>query len=97
MSERERAAHACGFRPQVFGCVQTRDLTVTVLSDCSAAEYKTPDYLSGSSVPFLRSLRTGAHKGPVACPPLEQPNISTGLAAAGTSLTDYKLHDENVL
>ncbi|KAK2870615.1 hypothetical protein Q8A67_023142 [Cirrhinus molitorella] len=67
---------------KVFGCVQTRDLTVTVLSDCSAAEYKTSDYLSGSSVPFLRSLRTSAHKSPVACPPLDQPNISTGLAAA---------------
>uniref|UniRef100_A0A671KA04 Proteasome assembly chaperone 1 n=1 Tax=Sinocyclocheilus anshuiensis TaxID=1608454 RepID=A0A671KA04_9TELE len=68
--------------PSVLGCVQTRDLTVTVLSDCSVAEYKTSDYLSESSVPFLRSLRTSAHTGPVASPALEQPNISTGLAAA---------------
>ncbi|XP_016320025.1 proteasome assembly chaperone 1 [Sinocyclocheilus anshuiensis] len=67
---------------KVLGCVQTRDLTVTVLSDCSVAEYKTSDYLSESSVPFLRSLRTSAHTGPVASPALEQPNISTGLAAA---------------
>ncbi len=57
---------------------------MTVLSDCSVAEYKTSDYLSESSVPFLRSLRTSAHTGPVASPALEQPNISTGLAAAGT-------------
>lgn len=67
---------------KVLSCVQTRDLTVTVLSDCSVAEYKTSDYLSESSVPFLRSLRTSAHTGPVASPALEQPNISTGLAAA---------------
>ncbi|XP_073686091.1 proteasome assembly chaperone 1 [Garra rufa] len=67
---------------KVFSCVQTRDLTVTVLSDCSATEYKTPDYLSGSSLPFLRSLKTSKHTGPVSSPALEQPNISTGLAAA---------------
>lgn len=67
---------------KVLSCVQTRGLTVTVLSDCSVAEYKTSDYLSESSVPFLRSLRTSAHTGPVASPALEQPNISTGLAAA---------------
>ncbi|XP_043087704.1 proteasome assembly chaperone 1 isoform X3 [Puntigrus tetrazona] len=68
--------------PAVLGCVQTRDLKVTVLSDCSAAEYKTSDYLSESAGPFLRSLRTAAHTGPVASPALEPPNISSGLAAA---------------
>ncbi|XP_043087703.1 proteasome assembly chaperone 1 isoform X2 [Puntigrus tetrazona] len=67
---------------KVLGCVQTRDLKVTVLSDCSAAEYKTSDYLSESAGPFLRSLRTAAHTGPVASPALEPPNISSGLAAA---------------
>ncbi|XP_048037363.1 proteasome assembly chaperone 1 [Megalobrama amblycephala] len=67
---------------KVFGCVQARGLSVTVLSDCSAAEYKTSDYLSGSSTPFLRCLKTSVHTGPVACPPLEPPNISCGLAAA---------------
>ncbi|XP_059394680.1 proteasome assembly chaperone 1 [Carassius carassius] len=67
---------------KVMSCVQTRDLTVTILSDCSAAEYKTSDYLSESRVPFLRSLRTSTHTGPVSSPALEQPNISTGLASA---------------
>ncbi|XP_067289208.1 proteasome assembly chaperone 1 [Pseudorasbora parva] len=67
---------------KVLGCVQTRGLRVTVLSDCSAAEYKSSDYLSGSSVPFLRCLKTDTHTHTLACPLLERPNISTGLAAA---------------
>lgn len=68
---------------QVFDCLQHRDLSVTVLSDCSVAEYKTADYLHGSSAPFLRSLRSSAFDGRPACPSLEQPNIVTGLPAAG--------------
>ncbi|XDV54913.1 hypothetical protein PO909_023103 [Leuciscus waleckii] len=57
-------------------------MSVTVLSDCSVAEYKTSDYLSGSSTPFLRCLKTSTHTSAVACPLLEPPNISCGLAAA---------------
>ncbi|XP_051542155.1 proteasome assembly chaperone 1-like [Myxocyprinus asiaticus] len=67
---------------KVLGCVQKRDLHVSVLSDCAVTEYKTLDYLSGSSTPFLRALKTGTHTGRVACPLLEQPNIITGLPAA---------------
>lgn len=70
------------FTEKVFSCVQTRDLNVTILSDCSSADYKTSDYLSGSSTPFLRCLKTSAYTHTVTCPPLEQPNICSGLAAA---------------
>lgn len=68
---------------QVFGCLQKRGLAVTVLSDASIAEYKASDYLHGSDVPFLRALKTSAYKDVVNCPFLEQPNIVTGLPAAG--------------
>ncbi|XP_063058447.1 proteasome assembly chaperone 1 [Engraulis encrasicolus] len=67
---------------QLFMCLQKRGLAVTVLSDVPVAEYKTPDYVHGSDVPFLRALSSSAYKGPVTCPFLEQPNIVTGLAAA---------------
>lgn len=70
---------------QVFDCLQHRELNVTVLSDSSVAEYNTADYLSGSSAPFLRSLHSSAFTGPSACRSLEQPNIVTGLPAAGTA------------
>ncbi|XP_061659930.1 proteasome assembly chaperone 1 isoform X2 [Syngnathoides biaculeatus] len=59
-----------------------RDLNVTVLSDSSVADYKSADYLCGSSAPFLRSLHTDAFSGPSVCPALEQPNILAGLPAA---------------
>lgn len=70
---------------QVFDCLQHRELNVTVLSDSSVAEYKTADYLCGGSAPFLRSLHSSAFTGPSACRSLEQPNIVTGLPAAGTA------------
>ncbi|CAB1316539.1 unnamed protein product [Coregonus sp. 'balchen'] len=68
--------------PAVFGCLQKRGLSVMVLSDSPVAEYKTPDYLYGSAVPFLRSLKSSASKSQALCPALEQPNILTGLPAA---------------
>ncbi|XP_061558722.1 proteasome assembly chaperone 1 [Phycodurus eques] len=67
---------------KVLDCLQHRDLDVTVLSDSSVADYKSADYLCGSSVPFLRSLHTGTFSGPPVCPALEQPNILAGLPAA---------------
>ncbi|XP_064837947.1 proteasome assembly chaperone 1 [Oncorhynchus masou masou] len=67
---------------KVFGCLQKRGLSVMVLSDSPVAEYKTPDYLYGSAVPFLRSLKSSASKSQALCPALEQPNILTGLPAA---------------
>ncbi|XP_029956619.1 proteasome assembly chaperone 1 [Salarias fasciatus] len=67
---------------KVLDCLQHRQLSVTVLSDGSLADYKTPDYLSGSSAPFLRSLHTAAFSDRPVCRSLEQPNIVTGLAAA---------------
>ncbi|XP_057676043.1 proteasome assembly chaperone 1 isoform X1 [Corythoichthys intestinalis] len=67
---------------KVLDCLQHRDLNVTVLSDCSMADYKSVDYLCGSSTPFLRSLHSNAFSGPPVCPALEQPNILTGLPAA---------------
>ncbi|KAL6098469.1 psmg1 [Pungitius sinensis] len=67
---------------KVFGCLQRRQLSVTVLSDSSVAEYKTADYLCCSSAPFLRSLHTAAFHGQPVCRSLEQPNIITGLPAA---------------
>ncbi|KAM3868706.1 proteasome assembly chaperone 1 [Diretmus argenteus] len=67
---------------KVFGCLQHRGLNVTVLSDSAVAEYKTPGYLSSSSVPILRSLQTSASSCRILCPSLEQPNILTGLPAA---------------
>lgn len=71
---------------QVFDCLQHRELNVTVLSDSSVAEYKTADYLSCVSAPFLRSLHSGAFSGRSVCQSLEQPNIVTGLPAAGTAV-----------
>ncbi|XP_077099974.1 proteasome assembly chaperone 1 [Siphateles boraxobius] len=67
---------------KVLGCVQARGVSVTVLCDCAVAEYKTSDYLSGISTPFLRCLKTSTHTRAVRCPLLEPPNISWGLAAA---------------
>ncbi|XP_075957355.1 proteasome assembly chaperone 1 [Anarhichas minor] len=67
---------------KVFDVLQHRQLNVTVLSDSSLAEYKTSDYLCGSSTPFLRSLHTAAFSGQPVCQSLEQPNIITGLPAA---------------
>ncbi|XP_027887885.1 proteasome assembly chaperone 1 [Xiphophorus couchianus] len=67
---------------KVFGYLQTRGLTVTVLSDSSVADYKTADYLCSSSAPFLRSLCSSAFSDQPVCQSLEQPNIITGLPAA---------------
>ncbi|XP_062341958.1 proteasome assembly chaperone 1 [Osmerus eperlanus] len=67
---------------KVFSCLQPRGLSVMVLSDSPVAEYKTPDYLDASPVPFLRSLKTSTYKSQTLCPALEQPNIVTGLPAA---------------
>lgn len=67
---------------KVFDCLQHRELSVTVLSDSSVADYKTADYLCTSSAPFLRSLHTGTFSGQPVCQSLEQPNIITGLPAA---------------
>ncbi|XP_076876189.1 proteasome assembly chaperone 1 [Brachyhypopomus gauderio] len=67
---------------KVLGPMQKRGLSVTVLSDCPMAEYKSPDYLTGSGAPFLRALKTTMHTDALPCPLLEQPNIVTGLPAA---------------
>ncbi|KAF5898245.1 proteasome assembly chaperone 1, partial [Clarias magur] len=67
---------------KVLGSMQSRGLTVMVLSDCPLAEYKTPHYVNGSSAPILRALRTSTFTDSLPCPLLEQPNIVTGLPAA---------------
>ncbi|XP_028824930.1 proteasome assembly chaperone 1 [Denticeps clupeoides] len=67
---------------KIFACLPKRGLSVLVLSDSPVAEYKTPNYINGSSTPFLRALKTSAYKEALRCPLLEQPNIVTGLAAA---------------
>ncbi|KAG9351561.1 hypothetical protein JZ751_022812 [Albula glossodonta] len=67
---------------KVFACIQQRGLNVLVLSDCSVAEYKTPDSLFNSGAPFLRALKSSRYGSQPLCPLLEQPNIVTGLAAA---------------
>nr|XP_055063307.1 proteasome assembly chaperone 1 [Misgurnus anguillicaudatus] len=67
---------------KVLGCVQKRGLSVTVLSECVLAEYKTSDYVSGNGSPFLCALKTGGYTGAIACPLLKQPNIISGLPAA---------------
>ncbi|MED6274615.1 hypothetical protein CHARACLAT_018131 [Characodon lateralis] len=67
---------------KVFDCLQSRELTATVLSDRSVADYKTAEYLSSSSAPFLRSLHSSAFSDQPVCQSLEQPNIITGLPAA---------------
>ncbi|XP_066507906.1 proteasome assembly chaperone 1-like isoform X2 [Hoplias malabaricus] len=58
------------------------ETSVTLLSDSPLAEYKTPEYLNGSSAPFLRALKTSTYTGSLPCPLLEQPNIIAGLPAA---------------
>ncbi|KAJ8267144.1 hypothetical protein GJAV_G00138990 [Gymnothorax javanicus] len=67
---------------KVLSCLQQRGLNVTVLSDCSMAEYKSPDSLFSSGAPFLRALKSSPYAVQADCPLLEQPNIVTGLAAA---------------
>lgn len=67
---------------KVFGCLQQRGLNVLVLADSPVADYKTPDYLYGSEIPFLRSLKSSSYHSQTLCPGLEQPNIVTGLPAA---------------
>ncbi|KAG7483624.1 hypothetical protein MATL_G00040290 [Megalops atlanticus] len=67
---------------KVFGYIQRRGLSVMVLSDRSMAEYKTPDSLFSSGVPFLRALKSSLYGSQILCPLLEQPNIVTGLQAA---------------
>eukprot|EP00063_Salmo_salar_P018042 XP_013992877.1 PREDICTED: uncharacterized protein LOC106567737 [Salmo salar] len=67
---------------KVFGCLQNRGLNVMVLSDSPVAEYKTPDYLYGSTIPFIHSLKSSAYKCQAFCPAVEQPNILTGQPAA---------------
>ncbi|KAK5887319.1 hypothetical protein CesoFtcFv8_015928 [Champsocephalus esox] len=67
---------------KVFDCLQLRQLNVTVLSESSVSEFKTADYPSSSSAPFLRSLHSAAFSGKPVCKSLEQPNIVTGLQAA---------------
>ncbi|XP_019724990.1 proteasome assembly chaperone 1 isoform X2 [Hippocampus comes] len=67
---------------KVLDCLQHKDLHVTVLSDSPMADYKSADYLCGSSAPFLRSLHTTTFNGPPVCRALEQPNILSGLPAA---------------
>lgn len=57
-----------------------------VLSDSPVAEYKTPDYLYGSTIPFIHSLKSSAYKCQAFCPAVEQPNILTGQPAAGTAV-----------
>ncbi|KAL4608739.1 Proteasome assembly chaperone 1-like [Arapaima gigas] len=66
---------------KVFGCVQKRGLSVTVLSDCPLSEFRCSKSLY-SSTPFLRALKSSAYKTQLLCPLLEQPNIVTGLPAA---------------
>ncbi|KAM9539304.1 proteasome assembly chaperone 1-like [Salvelinus alpinus] len=53
-----------------------------VLSDSPVAEYKMPDYLYGSTIPFIRSLKSSAYKCQAFCPAVGQPSILTGLPAA---------------
>ncbi|KAJ8347739.1 hypothetical protein SKAU_G00263280 [Synaphobranchus kaupii] len=67
---------------KVFACIQQRGLNVMVLSDCSMADYKTPDSLFSSGAPFLRALKSSQYGSQPVCLLLEQPNIVTGLAAA---------------
>ncbi|XP_068188162.1 proteasome assembly chaperone 1 isoform X2 [Antennarius striatus] len=72
---------------KVFDCLLQKELNITVLSDSSVAEYKTADSLCSSSAPFLRSLHSRDYRGQPVCRSLEQPNIVTGLPAAGQTST----------
>uniref|UniRef100_V9L7P1 Proteasome assembly chaperone 1 n=1 Tax=Callorhinchus milii TaxID=7868 RepID=V9L7P1_CALMI len=67
---------------KVFASLQKQNLNVIVLSNCSMAEYKSAEPVSGLVMPFLRALKTKEFKDSLCCPLLEQPNIITGLPAA---------------
>ncbi|XP_060764232.1 proteasome assembly chaperone 1 [Neoarius graeffei] len=67
---------------KVLGSMQSRGLTVTVLSNSPLTEYKTPHYMNGNVAPFVRALKTSTFPDNLPCPLLEQPNIITGLPAA---------------
>lgn len=66
---------------QIFSRLCAASTTVTVLSTSSITEYRSP--LPPNDLPpnFLRSLKTCAVPEPLAAPPLEQPNIVSGLPA----------------
>uniref|UniRef100_A0A3B3ZY31 Proteasome assembly chaperone 1 n=1 Tax=Periophthalmus magnuspinnatus TaxID=409849 RepID=A0A3B3ZY31_9GOBI len=66
---------------QVLGSLDASQ--VTVLSDCPAAEYQSPQPLGPD--PCLRSLHTSAWSEPICCPPVELPNLVSGLPAAVVS------------
>ncbi|XP_072369358.1 proteasome assembly chaperone 1-like isoform X3 [Scyliorhinus torazame] len=68
---------------KVFGNIQKRNLEVIILSSCSVTEYKSPSSISNITVPFLRALKTSAFQETPHCPLLEQPNVISGLSAAG--------------
>ncbi|XP_029434853.1 proteasome assembly chaperone 1 [Rhinatrema bivittatum] len=68
---------------KVFSSVQKRDLTVTILSTCPVALYKTPESTYTLRGPFLRALKTKEFRQDVTlCPLMEPPNIVDGFPAA---------------
>ncbi|CAL9685099.1 unnamed protein product [Knipowitschia caucasica] len=71
---------------QVLGSLDPSQ--VTVLCECPAAEYRSAQPLGPG--PCLRSLQTSACSEPPCCPPLELPNLLSGLPAAVLSLCQMK-------
>ncbi|NXL23659.1 PSMG1 protein, partial [Setophaga kirtlandii] len=67
---------------KVFGCMQKKDLQVTILSTCPVADYKTQESTLTLVSPFLKALKTKEFQEQVCCPLLEQPNIVRDLPAA---------------
>ncbi|NXL58859.1 PSMG1 protein, partial [Chordeiles acutipennis] len=67
---------------KVFGRMQKEGLTVTILSTCPVADYKTQESTLTLPSPFLKALKTKEFKEQVCCPLLEQPNIVRDLPAA---------------
>ncbi|XP_063298523.1 proteasome assembly chaperone 1 [Pelobates fuscus] len=67
---------------KVFSSLQKEGLSVTVLSTCPVAEYKTTESTYDLPVPFLKALKTKTYTERTPCTLMEQPNIVDGLPGA---------------
>uniref|UniRef100_H3AU04 Proteasome assembly chaperone 1 n=1 Tax=Latimeria chalumnae TaxID=7897 RepID=H3AU04_LATCH len=67
---------------KIFNSIQTKGVTVTVLSSWPVAEYRTAAPVTSLQVPFLQALKTRDYSGTICCPLLTQPNVVQGLPAA---------------
>lgn len=74
---------------QVMSKLCSPQTAVTVLTTSSAADYKSPLVSSDLPLSFLRYLKSNKCSTQVICPPLEQPNIISGLSAQSMVVIEH--------